>query len=60
MAKKVQTPKFVLFFCLFAHNRKVVLFYRYYSYIARCAALEDRITQKELSKLAKFVCFDDS
>ncbi len=34
MAKKVKTLKFV-FFCIFVLNRKVVHFYRHFSYIKR-------------------------
>jgi hypothetical protein len=31
----------------------------HYSYHNRCAALGDGIIRKELSKLAKYVCFDN-
>jgi len=40
------------------HNIKLSRL-RHAPYSNRCAALEDRITQKELSKLAIFVSFDN-
>jgi len=42
-----------------SYRSEIALYFATFSYANHCATLEDGIIRKELSKLAKYECFDN-